>query len=112
MVKMDRENRAKQFAPFAALKGHEEALREKEAPVVDLQNQTIIKVIASFNKEGDMIPLYFDIDGISIKIDNIKTHDNAVWGSRYRCQITLIDHVETVELYYYNVRKIWTLRKK
>ena len=32
--KMDRETRAKQFIPFAALKGHEEALREKEKIVV------------------------------------------------------------------------------
>lgn len=32
--KMSRENRAKQFMPFAALKGFEEALREKEKIVV------------------------------------------------------------------------------
>ena len=33
--KMDRADRAKQFMPFAALKGYEEALREKEKIVVD-----------------------------------------------------------------------------
>lgn len=32
--KMDRQDRAKQFMPFAALKGYEEALREKEKIVV------------------------------------------------------------------------------
>lgn len=32
-VKMSREERAKQFMPFAALKGYEEALREKEREV-------------------------------------------------------------------------------
>ena len=32
--KMDRQDRAKQFMPFAALKGYEEALREKEEIVV------------------------------------------------------------------------------
>ena len=31
--KMSREDRAKQFLPFAALKGYEEALRAKEAEV-------------------------------------------------------------------------------
>lgn len=31
--KMSREERAKQFMPFAALKGYEEALREKEREV-------------------------------------------------------------------------------
>ena len=33
-AKMDRAQRAKQFAPFAALKGFEEALREKERIIV------------------------------------------------------------------------------
>lgn len=32
-IKMTREERAKQFMPFAALKGYEEALRRKEAEV-------------------------------------------------------------------------------
>lgn len=32
--KMDRENRAKQFMPFSALKGYEEALRQEEQIVV------------------------------------------------------------------------------
>lgn len=31
--KMTREDRAKQFMPFAALKGYEEALRAKEAEI-------------------------------------------------------------------------------
>lgn len=33
-VKMDRQKRAKQFMPFAALKGYEEALRAKEKRLV------------------------------------------------------------------------------
>ena len=33
--KMSREDRAKQFMPFAALKGYEEALREKERIIVE-----------------------------------------------------------------------------
>lgn len=33
-VKMSREERAKQFMPFAALKGYEDALREKERIIV------------------------------------------------------------------------------
>ena len=33
--KMSREERAKQFMPFAALKGYEEALREKESEIAE-----------------------------------------------------------------------------
>lgn len=34
-AKMSREERAKQFMPFAALRGYEEALREKEKIIVE-----------------------------------------------------------------------------
>lgn len=37
--KMSRENRAKQFLPFAALKGYEEALREKEKEIESLMEK-------------------------------------------------------------------------
>ena len=35
VYKMSKEDRAKQFMPFAALKGHQEALRKKEKIVVE-----------------------------------------------------------------------------
>ncbi len=41
--KMSREDRAKQFMPFAALKGYEEALRAKEhivVPKTDVRGKT------------------------------------------------------------------------
>ena len=34
-TKMSREDRAKQFMPFAALRGYEEAIKEKEKIIVD-----------------------------------------------------------------------------
>ena len=87
---MDRENRAKQFAPFIALSGLEEALKAKEVPPVNLENQTIVLVIASFNENGKMIPLYFAINGIRIKINNIKwMSKEMVWGNTFRCEITV-----------------------
>lgn len=110
---MSRENRAKQFAPFSALKGLDEALKDKEAPVINLQDQTPVAAIASFNPEGKMIPLYFAIDGIKMKIDNIKwADDNHSWGCQYRCEVTMSDHIEVIDLFYYNTLKLWTIRKK
>lgn len=109
--KMDRENRAKQFAPFAALTGLEDALKSKEAPPVNLENQTIVPVIASFNENGKMIPLYFATNGIRIKINNIKwISKEMTWGMQFRCEITVQDRTETVDLCYYNSHKIWTLK--
>lgn len=42
--KMSREERAKQFMPFAALKGYEEALRAKEAEVSGLAEHQLENV--------------------------------------------------------------------
>lgn len=39
--KMDRAERAKQFMPFAALKGYHEALRKKEQEVQDYELRQI-----------------------------------------------------------------------
>lgn len=79
--KMDRQERAKQFMPFAALKGYDEALREKEKIVVPkielseemkeeldrkMQNITrndIISVV--YFKEGE----YLQITGMVSRID-------------------------------------------
>lgn len=39
--KMSREDRAKQFMPFAALKGYEKALRNKEIEIMGYSNREI-----------------------------------------------------------------------
>ncbi len=44
---MSREERAKQFMPFAALKGYEEALREKEKEVEEKMERC--------NREGNKV---------------------------------------------------------
>ena len=75
------ENRAKQFVPFAALKGYEEALRAKEKIVVEkrdlseekaveldyklrqLKKNDIVKVVY-FNKDE-----YIQLEGMVSRID-------------------------------------------
>ena len=75
------ENRAKQFVPFAALKGYEEALREKEkivVPKVELSEEkkeeldrefamikknSIVKVVYFYKDE------YIRVEGMVAKID-------------------------------------------
>ena len=75
------ENRAKQFVPFAALKGYEEALREKEKIVVpkielseerkeeldvifkQIHKKDIISVVYFYNDE------YIKIEGMVSRLD-------------------------------------------
>ena len=71
--KMSREERAKQFMPFAALKGYEAALREKERIVVDklelteeIQNELDYKI--SNIELRDMITVVYYSGGEYLKI--------------------------------------------
>ncbi len=79
--KMDRSNRAKQFMPFDALKGFQEALREKEKIIVpkrelseeqkeelDYQLQQIQKmdvVTVEYFQDGE----YVQVTGVVTRID-------------------------------------------
>ena len=86
-AKMDTQQRAKQIAPFSALKGYEEALREKEKTVAAKQkmveeneDQIPVPVIATFSKDGKILPLYFSVEGIKIIIDKvICVKENLAW---------------------------------
>lgn len=83
---MNRIERAKQFLPFDALKGLQEALRKKERELenverIELSEESLEELENKFNriKQGDMINIkyyknkrYIDIQGIITKIDYIK----------------------------------------
>lgn len=63
-AKMDRAQRAKQFMPFAALKGYEEALRSKEkivVPKAELSEDRLLMLdhLMQQIKVGDMITLTY-----------------------------------------------------
>ncbi len=80
-AKMSREDRAKQFMPFAALKGYEEALRAKERIVVDKKElseerkEELDEVIHKIKKQDMVTAVYYEreeylkITGMVSKID-------------------------------------------
>lgn len=67
--RMSRLNRAKQFAPFAAVKGHEDALRLRErvvVPKIDLSEDAREQLDWEFSqvKKNDMLTIvYYDGEG-------------------------------------------------
>lgn len=71
--KMNREERAKQFMPFAALKGHQEALRKKEKIVVpkmeltedyvEMLNRNLQQV-----QKNDMVTVVYFSQGEYLKV--------------------------------------------
>ena len=44
---------------------------EKSNPFINNPNLVIVPVIASFSTDGKMIPVYFSVEGIKIKIDKV-----------------------------------------
>lgn len=98
--KMDRADRAKQFMPFAALKGYEEALAQKEKIVVpkielseemkaelDLQmkhieKNDIIKIV--YFKDGEYLQITgmvsrIDVDARVLKVVNTKINFDDIY---------------------------------
>lgn len=83
-MQFNRITRAKQFLPFDALKGLQEALREKEIEYEErkeLSEETLINLDKIFNRieNGDYVEIryyknrqYIEIKGIVTKFDFIK----------------------------------------
>ncbi len=82
MIKtLTNEERAKQFAPFAALKGFEEALRKKEKIVVpkaelSVDKQEIMNLTLQQIEKGDIVTCvyyfdeeYIEFTGVLVKVD-------------------------------------------
>lgn len=79
-----RVDRAKQFLPFDALKGLQEALREKEIEYeekIELSEESLTELENEFNKleKGSNVKIryyknrqYIDIDGIVTNIDYVR----------------------------------------
>ena len=81
---VSRADRAKQFLPFDALKGLQEALREKEIEYEqkkELSEESLMELEKQFNKieKGSFVKIkyyknktYIEVTGIVTKIDYIK----------------------------------------
>lgn len=89
-------------------------MSEHEITMILANNPNIVPVpvIASFNNKGEMIPLYFSVEGLRIKIDHLlyaekKAMDKIV----YRCEVTFSDRVQQITLNYHKCAGIWTLNK-
>lgn len=80
-AKMPRSERAKQFMPFAALKGYEDALRKKEKIVVDKiilgeDAQENLNRKLSVVEKNDMVTAIYYTDGEYVEIDGIVSQLN------------------------------------
>lgn len=85
---------------------------EKENPFANNPNLLPVPVVATFNKEGKMIPLYFAVEGIRIKVDHVRwTKSMPLLGELFGCEVTVTDAVQQVELCWHKNYNIWTLKR-
>lgn len=80
-AKMPRSERAKQFMPFAALKGYEDALRKKEKIVIDKiilgedAQESLNRKLSAVEK-NDMVSAIYYINGEYVEISGIVSQLN------------------------------------
>lgn len=86
--------------------------KEQTELLYDKNTQEPIPVIVSFGKSGGMIPVYFMVEDVRLKVNKILWQsNNKLWGNQYRCEVVLNERVWTVDLFYYSTQRLWTMKK-
>lgn len=76
----------------------------------DFSDTILVPVIASFDSEGYISPLYVRINGISMKIHSFwlkPTFSNPV----FQCQVIDNDVLKPIILTYHPTENVWTIPK-
>ncbi|MBQ8823379.1 MAG: hypothetical protein IJZ82_12110 [Lachnospiraceae bacterium] len=89
-------------------------MSEQEVTMILANNPNIVPVpvIASFNNKGEVIPLYFSVEGLRLRIDHLLySNKKTLDVTSYRCEVTFSDRVQQITLNYHKNVGIWTLNK-
>ena len=74
---------------------------------------TPLPVIATYNADGDFYPLYFQLDGNRIKVENVKWHSEDAHRSMFfNCEVMDGEYVREFVLVYLYDQHRWYLDKK
>lgn len=73
-------------------------------------SMTVVPVIASFDKCGNMLPLYIGIHGESFKI--LSSHQTSQYSfQKFRCRVEDHGTIRQVDLTYHPGECFWTIPK-
>lgn len=75
----------------------------------DYIQQSIIPVIAAFNDEGHIKPLYVGIDGERYKVQSYWVRRSFSNQIEFQCKIAVNETLKTVIITYYLTECIWTI---
>ena len=76
----------------------------------DCAGTVIVPVIASFNTDGKIMPLYVRIQGISYKIDSSWMYSNFISTVDFNCKIIDGDSLKPLILIYHRKEGLWSTR--
>lgn len=92
--------------------GYHTPQEEKEAPFINNPDLIPVPVLASFSLDGKMIPVYFAVEGLKIKIDSVVWgKEGLAWGSHYRCRICTSGITDEINLMYFKNQNTWVMKK-
>ena len=75
----------------------------------DYKPVCVVPVIASFDTEGHVVPLYVRIEGESCRVNSFWIKSDCTNVIQYNCQIMNHDTIRPVQLSYYQDETIWTI---
>lgn len=78
----------------------------------DYKPVDIIPVIASFDSDGHIAPLYVRIEGESYKIDSFWMSCNFQNIIEFKCKVICGDFLKPLLLTYYKHENVWTMPKE
>lgn len=77
----------------------------------DYKPVTIVPVIASFDTDGHIAPLYVRINGISMKVASFYERNKFSNSVEFFCKVIDGDYLKPVQLSYYTAERVWTIPK-
>ena len=80
----------------------------------DFTNVTIVPVIASFNSDSQIAPLYVKIKGETYKIHSFHERQQETWSLHFYvfdCKIVVNNQLKAIRLTYRTKERIWTIPK-
>lgn len=75
----------------------------------DQSVETVVPVIASFNTNGSIKPLYVRINDVPLQITDCWCQPFSGY-MKYHCSVLDNNHLKDITLSYFPERKFWTVR--
>lgn len=68
-----------------------------------------VPVIAGFDKDGTIMPIYVKIDGKKYKVEDYRARVKFAGITEYRCNVSFGERLMPLELSYYSNESVWTI---